>query len=171
MATVLRSRLSAILPLIQARVTAVMGLPEERVLLTGEMDNLPWDTQADQYVWIRPREMRPNAPIIVGAGRHDARTNRSCLATLRTRYAVDEGPQEARWLLDRSFGHLDAEQLLLDALFLFQPTDAAGNWLVHEPLQPMPVSAPRKDQRDKDWGESTFEFSIDFTLDLNQSYQ
>jgi hypothetical protein len=167
--SVIRTKLSAILPLIRQRLMDVLQLRPEAVIETAE-DDLPPDPLGDQYLWLRPRDQGPNLPVIDGGGRIDARMNRTIAVTLRTRYAADEGTSNLAWLTDATYGHLDKEHAIYDALLNFQPTDLAGNWLVTQPLKPRGGTNPKKDAKAKEWGQSTVDFEVSYEMDLNQSY-
>lgn len=169
MATVVRTSLPVILHFIRARLVEVLRFPEERVLILAR-DALPGDFQATQYCWLRPRRQSPNLPVIYGAGRNDARMTRTLAVTLRTALSADESGQDAEWLTQEGLGHLQAEHALYDALLLFQPTDAHGNWLVYEPLHPREATGPER-IIPCSWGESTLEFEVAYQLDLQTAYQ
>lgn len=171
MASPIPTTLAVILPKIQARVMSVLSFPAERVVIDARTDPDAEEVQpqADQYVRIKVESRTPIDTSVEARGRiyPDMMARVSC--TLRSRYDVDTVNSDQLALTAASTGHLVREHQLWDALIVFQPEDASGNWLVREPIKPGPATAPRKPP--KEWMQSVLEFSIIFILDLDQSYQ
>lgn len=167
--SVVRSKLSTILLAIQARVMLKMAWPEERV---GISKRVPIKPQAEQFVQIWPSSQTTHEPVRKGAGRIDTRVTRRVQVRLYTRLAVDTAGDDTHWLTDPlPLGHLDTEHALIDALELFAPEDAAGNWLLYEPMRLQPASEPEKDDAEPEWGSSLMEYDVSFVLDLDQAIQ
>jgi len=170
MATVIRTKLSPILAAVRDRLITRLRFNPARVIVSlrpvTEAEN-----QAEQYVLIRPAAQAMNEPIINGAGRIDARTTRRIGIYLRTRLLTDEPYDDERWLTDASFGHLDQEHVIIDALEMFLPTDKDENALLYEPIRLRPSPQPEKDPIPDGWGQSGLEFDASYELDLDQADQ
>lgn len=170
MATVIRTRLSALLPLLQQQVMSVLGFPAERVIILSR-EQQPYHAQADQYVRIRPRSQMTEDSIVVGAGRFDTRARRKINVTLFTRLSLDEADRDAIWLDDPTLGHLAKEHLLFDAVATWHPLDGAGNWLLAGTAKLGPVSEPSKERAEPEWGKSELDVDLTYVLDLDQTRQ
>lgn len=172
MASVIRSKLAKVLQACRVRLVYILRWPEERVIIC-QADELP-DVQAEQYIALRlgaaylsVSSAASDVLVSDGAGRNDARVMRRLAVRIRTRSGLAETGRDEDWLIP----HLEAENSVFNALFHFQPVDAQDNWLVVEPLKLALWSMPMKDRRDADWGDSTIEFNLHFTLDLDLGYQ
>lgn len=151
MATVIRTKLSAILPLIKTQLMATTGFPTERVYIS-KRDVHPSITQGDKYIVVRPRASVTNEAVEIGAGRVDTRLTRRVAVILRTRLELDQEDVDVSWLTDATYGHLDTEHAIIDSLQDFQVIDTNNNWLVYEPMKLVPVSAPQDEQNFTGWG-------------------
>jgi hypothetical protein len=167
-----RTSMPAILAQIRGRLRTVLRFPQERVLPDArDDDESEGPTKADQYVLIRVSPGRVVKASFVGTGRVASRMERDITVTLWTRLAADEQRSDAEWLSHPSIGHLQAEHKLWDALLGFQPVDDDGDWIVAAPIVPESVDAPKKARRRKGWGHSSVRFTVEFVLDLDQTYQ
>lgn len=172
MATVIRTSLEVILPVIVQRLVDVTGFPSpERVYLTIE-DPVGYHNQADQYIAVQVLTENPNMMLVDTGGRFDARTKRQINVHLRTRLNLDEVGHDTAWLVNASLGHLRVEHQINDALQGYEPVDASNNWLVSEPMDPGSITAPRKAKEEiPGWGESVLSFLIPYINNFDQSYQ
>ena len=170
MAAVIRSKLSAILPLIKTQLMATTSFPTERVLISMR-DVHPNVMQADQYIVIRPRGSVTDEPIEIGAGRVDTRLSRRVAIILRTRLEIDQDHVDVEWLTNATYGHLDVEHQIINSLQDFQVIDGSANWLVVKPLKLGPVSDPNPVQEFTGWGQSVQEYEVKYEADLTQTYQ
>ncbi len=169
MAAVIRSRASVIIPLIRARIMAKLAFPAERVFYCQRPP--PFDSQADQYVWLRKGRAKLDRPVWQGGGRVDTRRVLMLECNLRTRLATDETDRDNAWLFETSLGHEVYLDTLYDALQGFQPVDAQGNWTVTQPIEVTEEDAPDKDKISPEWGESTLNVEVHYEMDLDQTYQ
>ena len=170
-ATVLRASLDQIVPPLLDRVASVTELPPERVFFT-QRRRVPFNSQADSYVFLRLEDGDYDRPNVLGAGRIDSRERVVLSATMRTRLSLDEADRDTVWLTEPSLGHLRLRHAVLDALICFVPLDDDGNWLVTEPIKPARHRRPEKEEQpDPSWGESSLFFEVVYELGLDQSYQ
>jgi hypothetical protein len=170
MSSVVRTRIDPILLAIQQQIMAVTGFPAERALIVDPED-LPFKPQGDQFccTWLMDGDW--DLPILEGGGRVDARLRETVAVTLYTRFGTDVATSGLSWLTDASLGHAFWRHQILDALVLFQPTDANGNWLCSQPLVPRSTRRPRRERDEKNWGSSTVAFLVEYEAALSQSYQ
>ncbi len=173
MATVIRANLSAIIPAVLTRLGEISGFPPERVILS-QVQELPFNAQADQILWLRIEDFRPDEAIFDGSGRIDARAEHTLAVRVRTRLGLDENDRDYARMLDASLGHLDLVDVVLNALWGFQPTDTGddtGNWYVTEPMKWKSAQGPQRDRVDPNWAQTVLLFRMVRTADLDQSYQ
>lgn len=166
----IRTSLATILPLILTRLQAVTELPAEACFLS-QAEEMPFDGLADQYIWLKVDKQTSNIDQHIGAGRVDSRQVCTLVVTVRTRLALDSPARDTAWLTDTSLGHLILTDKVEDALETFTVEDDDGNILANEPMIQQTDAAPRKDPRLKEWGESRMYFTLNYTRDLDQSYQ
>jgi hypothetical protein len=170
MATVLRSNLETIIPVVLARLQAVTGFPPERCFPTVE-DPVGYHCQADQYIVLQIDTEDTNLMTNEAEGRFDDRQMRRIAVHLRTRLNLDETGHDYQWLLNATLGHLRLERQIKDALSGFIPVDSGDNWLGLCGMDPAPVQRPRKaNPAEPGWGESVLGFVIPYIQDLDQTY-
>lgn len=171
MASPIPTTFDLVLAAVQARLMAVLEWPEERVVIDARTDAEADEVTpvADQFVRLRLEVRRPDPHSPVGRGRVYPELHVDFACTLRTRYDVDAANSDQTILTDATRGHLRAEHDLWDALWCFQPADGEENWLVREPIQPGPATAPRRPP--KGWMSSTLSWESVVILDLDQAYQ
>jgi hypothetical protein len=162
-----------ILSAILERLQTVLQFPPERVLPDArDEDDRDFKLQADQYVLVKVGIAKPLPPW-AGAGRNALTLQRQLTVVLCTRFAADEATSDRQWLLDKTNGHIAAEELIYNALAGFQPLDADANWLVLEPLDPQPATPPRRSKRRlaAGWGASAVGFGVTYALTIDATYQ
>lgn len=174
MPEVKRTRLDVVLPYLLDRLRSVTGLNESTCFLS-QLEEMPFDGMADQYLWLRVEDDADELPILQGAGRIDCREDQTVSVTVRTRSGLDQ-PQQDLYrltgsLTDATLGHLYMVHLVKDALVTFFPADSQGNLYAVAPLEPRPNRRPRRDKKQTEWLEKTLLFSFSYILDLDQSYQ
>jgi hypothetical protein len=171
MAAAIATSLDVIFLAIRQQVMTAMGLPGERVVISQRRRHAQ-EAQADQFVYLRAGGGPFNLKAYEGGWRSDTRLARTCWATLRTRHATDEPTSDLHWLTDGTpvTGHLVAEHALFDAILGFTPQDTNQNALTWKPLEPRLVTVPDKEENNQakrlEWGESTFEFVVHYSLKL-----
>jgi hypothetical protein len=170
MASPIPTKLPAVLRSVRARLVAVLGWPEARVIVDarGDADADSVTVQADRYVRLRVESRTPD-PNVEGRGRVYPDMHARISVTVRSRTDIDAANSDLVALTDESLGHLNHEEDVWDALYCFQPVDSSGNWLVRQPIVPAQATAPRKPP--KGWMQSALEFGVIYILDLDQSYQ
>ncbi len=168
MAQPIRTKLSAILPLMQQAAMSALKLGTEAVIfgISGAPLKRP-SLQGDNVVLIRPRSQLSERNIVGGAGRIDYRVVRKVDVVYWSRVDVDVEDQAQAWLLDAVLGHLDQEHALLDAFALFHPTDQQGNWLVFEPCRIGVVTDPVADE--PGWGHSELSLDVPFIAAMSNA--
>jgi hypothetical protein len=163
MATSLRSNLRPILLLLQQQLMTWLDLPLERVLIDArrEMVGKEVHLQADWYVRVRVLGQSPDLACWEGAGRVQLPMRRRIKVVLWSRLLTDVINQDALLLTDASLSHLDREDLIVDALAGWWPTDSDNNVLTRVPLQPGPEEEPERNDTADGWARSAVEFTID----------
>lgn len=172
MAQPIRSTIPALLLNLQAVLMADLGLGQERVIIDTENDETD-DThyQAEQVVFIRKGSQTPERGH-VGLGRVWAAERVRMAFTLYTRCALDDPPGFQVGLTDPILGHEVWTFRMRDVLSSWQPTDAAGNWLVQEPLIPAGGTGPTSRMKaDWTWARSTLWYIMIYAPALDQAYQ
>lgn len=169
MATVLRSNLQTILPLIKTRIMDVTGLESEAVVYSKQPAKVKPSFQADKVVVLWVRSQITQKPFVAGAGRVDTRVTRRVTVVIWNRLEVDYDLQDEAFFTDANYAIFILENQVLDALATFKPVDAQNNIVVTEPLWIGPVAEPVPDM--EGWGHSEVDIEIVYELDLDQSYQ
>src|ERR1700726_4221879 len=98
MPTVLPTKLSAVLPLIQQQLMLKLGWPIERVIMAMKVGSHPHN----QYLRMGPRAQSTFAIYRHGWGRVDTRVVRRLAVKLWTNLGVDETNTQAQWLTQAS---------------------------------------------------------------------
>lgn len=168
MASVLRVTLDTVLLQAQAKLMAAQSWPAERVRVEAPED-VDQHPQAEQYVLLWGGDQRINAGILQGAGRIDCRISARCNATLRTRTALDEVGSGLNWLTHPELGHYFFQAQVLDALLIWLNDDSAtSNWNLFQPVQTISLTRPKRLRNERDWGESTVWFDLDYVFAATQ---
>lgn len=171
-ATIIPTELGTILLAVQARLMAVLGYPDERVIIDARTDRdheTTGPTQAEQYVRLQVKNRNLVAETVEARGRIYPHMKATISCVVRTRVNLDEASSDESALTVASRGHLPVEHKVWDALICFQPVDEDDNWLITEPIKPRGGTTPQKPP--KTWMQSTIDFDITFALDLDQTYQ
>lgn len=170
LATVTRTSLAAILPVLRARLVSKTGRPQERVLQVQRQDPA-FDGHGDDYIYVRIEDGDFDDANVIGAGRIDAREILPFAVVVRTRKYLDEANNDYVWVTDHDALRLSVH----DAMICFTPTDADGNHLTTEPIKPDNSRRPRKDEgrdrRNKEWGQSELRYRMTYMLNLDQTEQ
>jgi hypothetical protein len=160
---------AACLLAIQARAMAVLGFPQERVILWAR-DEESWHPQGDQIVRIRPRQQLPT-PTVVGGGRPAGKVTRTVNVCLWSRYNVDSWDNDQAWLTDPTNGFLAFELAVMNALFHYHAPDPNGSGMLFEPLKPVVAAQPSKNRAEADWGTSECDFDVTYVIQFaNATY-
>ncbi len=163
-AAVIRSKPSAVLPLVLTQIATALGWAADRIFLCLEPPAA--DTQAGAYVVVMLGDGSLNSAVFDGGGRFDDRVPDTLLVGLRTRLSTDEAQRATNWLLDATLGHLDLRHTLRSALSGFMPTDASGNALVAKPMRVQACKRPAKvPKAPGGWGESWLVVSLEYEAD------
>lgn len=161
---------AAILTAVETQLITVTGFPNERINNSTE-DGESAHFQGDQDIVMRTGNLTPVGPDIDSKGRLAIRIVRQLQVIPRTSIAVDTHGLTDAWLTDPSFGHLQLEEAIFNALQGFEPSDANGNWLVTEPMRLVPSQPPIRpappDLKPAVWGSSTLTFEITYLMALN----
>lgn len=160
----IRCSLRGILTSIKAQLMDWLEIPAERVLVSVRK-KIP-HFQADQDVVIRPRGFRIEKQITDEVGRWETTLRRRVDFVCRTRLGFDEDDRDESWLTDASYGHIALEELVVDAMQEFFPTDSAGNHLTREPMLLTDGLDFEKeaDDAEAEWGQSTVSFDVVYDL-------
>lgn len=173
MPTIVPTSLADVLLAIQARLVAWLAWDESRVLIDARSDHdhdLTGPTVADQYLRLAVKARTPDDASIEGRGRVYPLLRASLSCTLRTRILTDKTTADRDALTAAAArGHLRVEELLWDALLLFHPEDADGNWLLSEPIKPRSGAGPTRPP--KGWTQSVIDFQVSLLWKLTQTYQ
>lgn len=130
-----RTAFAAIVSSIRTRLSAY-NLTANWVGLQGE----PQFWSGDYQITLSPGSATVDEGTATGTGRYGSLIRRQIEVTLMTRTYEDEGERATAALLN----HLSVEEVLIDALHLWMPTDAAG--LVTEPVRMVGPSKPVQKQ-------------------------
>lgn len=162
--------MAKILPLIQARLRWVTGLPAERIILwLGDQE--PPHLQADQDLVLRLQGFTPDQPWFIGAGRAGPRLLERLEVQMRTRLALDPSGESWVWYLDAVNGHLLLRFAVLQAMVGFHPLDpVTGASLVTSAISCVPSRPPRADEdrkKSQEWGSEKLTFEIGYIQPLD----
>ena len=157
-----KSSLREILPKVRDRLVSATGISANRVLYVQRPDTPHF--QGDQDILIRVGPPRP-LEHVHGSGRLYRVVSRLLQITPRTRWAVDESDRDDSWLLAATEGHLRLEEAVVDAIDVWVPERAGGDWLLIEPMRWVESQQPvRETPLSQSWGHTdlVFEFKYQF---------
>lgn len=155
---------------LKARVVAKTAIPANRVLVLGRRQKTPtFNSPSD--ILLRSTPPVPLPEWQSGSGRIASVIRRVLTATLRVRSTLDRSDRDELWLTGAS-GMYALEDSLMNALEMYIPADASGNFLVYEPLRLVPTNEEEnRSETDPAWGQSVLSFSVFYASDLDQSEQ
>lgn len=173
-ATFAPTKLVRILGLLHAYLVEQLRMPATSIFITAlEMDDVqPLSGQRDLLIQLTGESPLPWQE---GGGRHVNGRSRGLKLALRTRLHLDQPSIDTARLTEETFGHLAAEEAIVDALESFQPTDAAGNVLAL-PILCGEWSAPTRGalgQHKKASGRimTHLEIALRYLKDLNTTWE
>src|SRR5271166_2918888 len=102
MATVLLASVTTIVQAVQTQLINSLSFPAERVRITAHWP--PYQTQADQVVYIWPKESARDATVSDGSGRRSTVVRRVFWIILDSRLSTDDIGGAENWLNDPSYG-------------------------------------------------------------------
>lgn len=168
MAEPIRTNLNAILAALIQQLVSWPAVPDVSDCYVVDND-APELTQSKLIVMLRPRGETPVRNVQESGGRVDRRVRRKLGVLIYTQLDLDEVGRASSSLTDATFGHLVAEDDVVDALDTFQPVDLNGNALTYEPVAWLGVGEPRRN--DGGWSRSVLEFDVPYLRNLDQSMQ
>src|SRR3990172_8020876 len=166
MAKVIRTSLRTIAPLITARLVDWLALTDTAQIFWIARNKIPhflgpWD------ILLRPRRGFSIQDNSDGGGKWDTRIRRIIDVALRVQLATDETARDVEWLFADD-GYFALEESVIDALQMFEPTDAQGNILLAEPMRLLEGIEPAREQGNEVlWGDGTLAFEIVYTMNLD----
>ena len=172
MAQPVPTSLRTILPLIQANIAAVTGLPAPaRVMITARNADAVPHFQADADILIRLMRERQDFDVNTGQGRVENRGEATVRVTVRSRLYTDEVNQDQQFLIDQTLGHIVLRDRVTDALeFGFDfLTTSQGDSYIFEPLRVPNWSDPEREREDAMWGDSWCEVTLHYIRSLTQN--
>jgi hypothetical protein len=118
---------------------------------------------SSNYLIVQPQPPVPRPEVWDAAGRYCQILSRALRVFVRTRIALDSVDRDDFWLLNESFGHLQIEEKVLEALSGFSPGDGENNVLVAHPIKFAAIGEPSKDEEPPaDWGQSILVFDCQY---------
>lgn len=166
--TVLRSSFRDILSDVRTHLVEQTGLDDHLVRVIAR-EALPPEFLGSQHIILRPRNPEPQQEWVEGAGRVATVIRRNLAVILRTPGLRDQSDQDTHWLSDATDGHFVLEEAIVDALQMYFPDSDNQDHLVIEPMRLVPSTAPSKEY--PQWGITDLEFSILYSLSLDQTIQ
>ncbi len=167
--------IGTILRLLKAQLVSVTGLDPSRVHITArDANQMPHDS-GDRDLIIRPMYERPTPGMLEGGGRKNDRRFREVQIIPRSRAYLDPVDSDEVRLTDGTLGLLALEDMVVDALEMFQVTQTvqatgAVNTLTF-PIFVEGPTAPEPDRDDENWVHSTFTLQIQYQRLLDQTWQ
>jgi hypothetical protein len=165
-------RLEDVLQAVKDRVAAAVPLPAEYVYLSLDGDDeAAFDPPNDLFCAVRPGAYPMWPGAVAGGGNVVPWFDGELDVSLWSRLALDLAVRDDAYLQDRTLGALAKFRLLVKALQLFDPTNAAGDFLLVEPMRLAPpgfeARRPRAAGRAAGWGRVWSRWEIKFLMDLS----
>lgn len=160
----IRATMRQILPLLEAELRRLTGLPAECVNPWIGEKNGP-HLQGDFDLLLRLRGFSPDQGWQMGAMKVALEIKERVEVSVRTRLQTDEPGTARQWLEDATLGHLQLRDLVL-GLAGFIPTNAAGDALTNCEILLTPSQPPRPDAEGASpaWGEERLSFEVSYLL-------
>ena len=162
-----RSSLRPILLAIVSRLAEITEIASTRVILTVlPPDEVP-PFGAPQDVLVRVRGEHPDEAAIDGTGRWHNLRHRSLDVACRSRVSLDEAGRDYYRLTDETLGHVLLEDLVVEALELFNvPGD--NDDLLTAPLRVGRLTDPQRMKAPHhEWVFSVFSVDVTYVRDLD----
>lgn len=157
-----------VLTTLQTKLSTTDGLfpIEYTILALDEAQGLPGPT--DQYVTLVPGAQVPDLPVIAGAAASTITPITGTFAViLWTRLSVDVEYRDDAYLTDRTLGAVGLQRKIIKSLELFDPTNAAGDYLFGEPCRMGSAGFNMKPKKiQPGWGGTAMALQVYYLADL-----
>ncbi len=154
-----------------------LNLSYDRIFLCLDPD--PPHTSGDFRIMLEPLGERQD-PTSDGSGRVEFRAIRTLKIVAQTRLGTDENIRDRVFLQGAAFnqdsptiGHLAFEDMIVDAMILFQPVDDSQNVLTYKPCVYRNIERPARTAQEKasGFGHSWLYFDIPYIRNLTDPFK
>lgn len=168
MAAHINANLATLCLKIREELVARVGLEENQIIFSVlEPQEIPHYSAESEVIIQVLNEISVNS-IADYSCRTDARRVRTFRMACRTRMLLDQDGQDILRLTSETFGHLDLEDRVIDALLCYQAEDISSN-ILDFPLRLSTITQPRRERSDSAWVVSVIQFDCEYSRDVDQS--
>lgn len=166
--------LRTILPLIETQLVSEGVVPKSNQIVWAFVgQDVPTFNPPREIVFRIGEDSPREGDFFLGSGSTDRRAKRMLHVELRTRVQLDKSNDKIQLLTNATKGHLQFEDLVMDALDNWHPTAGDGGSIYElcpdAPLEWVGTTHPQEYPMSKDWSVSTMMFLVPYVKNVTRN--